>query len=252
MPVVYVHGVPDTATVWDPLRRLLTDRDDLAVRLPGFGAEPPAGFTGTRFAYRDWLVGQLEQIGEPVDLVGHDQGSVISQGVILARPDLVRSWALGGGVCAEDYLWHHQARIWQTAEVGEAACARLLALDITARARALQTAGMPAERATHAAAAIDRRMLDHILRLYRSEPYISDWAFTADIDHPPGLILWGRHDPYQDASFGRATAAATGSPYRELDCGHWWQVERPAEVAETLTAHWDVVDAAHPGAEAAS
>ena len=130
MTVVFVHGVPNTAAVWDPVRSLLPDRDTIAVQLPGFGRDAPAGFSGTRYAYRDWLIDQLETMNEPVDLVGHDQGSVISQGVILARPDLVNTWVLGGGVCADDFLWHRQARIWQTTGLGEDWRDQFLGLDV--------------------------------------------------------------------------------------------------------------------------
>ena len=69
MTVVFVHGVPNTAAVWDPVRSLLSDRDTIAVHLPGFGCDSPDGFTGTRYAYRDWLIDQLEQMDGPVDLV---------------------------------------------------------------------------------------------------------------------------------------------------------------------------------------
>ncbi|MBO2453169.1 alpha/beta hydrolase [Actinomadura barringtoniae] len=239
MTVVYVHGVPDTATVWDPLRSLLADHDDLAVRLPGFGTDSPAAFTATRFAYMNWLIGELDAIGEPVDLVGHDQGSVIAQGVIVTRPDLVRSWVLGGGVCADDYLWHPQARVWQTAELGEASRDQLLALDPAARVQVLEAVGVPPGRADEVATGIDRRMLDHILPLYRSEPFFGDWAFTAGTAYPPGLVLWGRDDPFQSASFGRSAADIAAADYLELDCGHWWQIERPEEVAAALTGHWN-------------
>ena len=81
-------------------------------------------------------------------------------------------------------------------------------------------------------------MFDHILPLYRSESYLEDWAFDAASTYPPGLVLWGRDDPYQAAEFGRAAAAASGARFHELACGHWWQVERPDEVAAELTAHW--------------
>ena len=58
--IVFVHGVPNTAAVWNPVRSLLPDRDTIAVQLPGFGRDAPAGFSGTRYAYRDWLIDQLE------------------------------------------------------------------------------------------------------------------------------------------------------------------------------------------------
>ncbi len=238
MTVVFVHGVPNTAAVWDPVRSVLSDRDTIAVQLPGFGCDAPAGFSGTRYAYRDWLIEQLETMNQPVDLVGHDQGSVISQGVILARPDLVNTWALGGGVCADDFLWHRQARIWQTTGLGERWRDHFLRLDVDTRAAMMVAAGVPELDATGVAAGMDRRMFEHMLSLYRSEPYLEDWAFDPNSTYPRGLMLWGRDDRYQTADFGRAAATAAGARYHELACGHWWQVERAEEVATELMAHF--------------
>jgi pimeloyl-ACP methyl ester carboxylesterase len=113
-----------------------------------------------------------------------------------------------------------------------------LGLDVNTRAAMLVAAGLPEIGAVGVAAAMDRRMFDHILRLYRSEPYLEDWAFDPTATYPPGLVLWGRDDPYQAAEFGRVAAAASGARFHELGCGHWWQVERPDEVAAELTAHW--------------
>jgi pimeloyl-ACP methyl ester carboxylesterase len=75
MAIVLVHGVPDTHRLWDELRSHLGGRDVLTPQLPGFDSPVPAGFTATKEAYVDWLVGELERVGEPVDLVGHDWGS---------------------------------------------------------------------------------------------------------------------------------------------------------------------------------
>ena len=208
MTVVFVHGVPNTTAVWDPVRSLLPDRDTIALQLPGFGGDAPAGFSGTRYAYRDWLIDQLEAMNEPVDLVGHDQGSVISQGVILARPDLVNTWVLGGGVCADDFLWHRQARIWQTTGLGEQWRDQFLGLDLNTRAAMLTTAGVPETDAADVAAGMDRRMFDHILPLYRSEPYLEDWAFDPNSDVPAGTRALGSEDRYQSADFGSSAAVS--------------------------------------------
>jgi len=238
MTIVFVHGVPNTATVWDPVRSLLPDRDTTALQLPGFGCDAPSGFSGTRYAYRDWLIDQLEAMDGPVDLVGHDQGSVISQGVILARPDLVKSWVLGGGVCAADFLWHSHGRIWQNTGLGEDWRDTFLGLDVVTRAGFLVAAGLPESEAASVAAGMDRRMFDHILPLYRSETYLEDWAFDPASVYPPGLVLWGREDPYQATEFGRIVADASGARYHEFACGHWWQIERPEDVAAQLISHW--------------
>ena len=169
----------------------------------GFGGDAPAGFSGTRYAYRDWVIDELEAMDGPVDLVGHDQGSVIGQGVILARPDLVNSWVLGGGVCADDFLWHRQARIWQNIGLGEQWRDSFSASMSTPVPACWWPPALPEIDAADVAAGMDRRMFDQILPLYRSEPYLEDWAFDPTSTYPPGLVLWGRDDPTRQRNSAR-------------------------------------------------
>ena len=42
--------------------------------------------------YLAWLVGELEAIDGPIDLVGHDWGGGHVQRLAATRPDLIRSW----------------------------------------------------------------------------------------------------------------------------------------------------------------
>ena len=97
MPLVLVHGVPDTTAVWDPLVDALARDDVVRLALPGFATPVLEGFAATKEEYADWVVAQLETIGEPVDLVGHDWGSLL---VERERPPetaaaLTRLWASG-------------------------------------------------------------------------------------------------------------------------------------------------------------
>ncbi len=95
MVKVFVHGVPETGAVWGDLLAALDERgvDDIAVLSPpGFGAPIPAGFACTAREYAAWLIGELEAIGEPVDLVGHDWGAGHTYAVAADRPDLLRTW----------------------------------------------------------------------------------------------------------------------------------------------------------------
>ena len=72
MPAILVHGNPESAPIWDLLIPEL-DRDDvLTLSPPGFGAPCPPGWGATHPEYLSWLVSELECIGEPVDLLGHD------------------------------------------------------------------------------------------------------------------------------------------------------------------------------------
>jgi pimeloyl-ACP methyl ester carboxylesterase len=94
MTIVLVHGVPETAAVWDPLHQILGRSDVEAVQLPGFGAAAPQGFGATKEEYVSWLLVELERIAAsgPIDLVGHDWGGGFVVRVVSTRPELVRSW----------------------------------------------------------------------------------------------------------------------------------------------------------------
>jgi pimeloyl-ACP methyl ester carboxylesterase len=72
--VVLVHGNPESDAIWQPMITEWGRDDVVCLSPPGFGAPVPDGFGATFGAYRDWLVGELESIGEPVHLVGHDWG----------------------------------------------------------------------------------------------------------------------------------------------------------------------------------
>ena len=90
---LFIHGVPDTPHLWEPLVAALglQEQDYLAPALPGFGCPRPDGFSATKDAYADWLVGQMEAAGGNVDIVGHDWGALLTLRAASLRPDLVRS-----------------------------------------------------------------------------------------------------------------------------------------------------------------
>ncbi len=114
MPAVFVHGVPDTRYIWDGVRSHLSRTDVTALDLPGFGCDAPNGFACAKEEYVDWLIGEVEGVGGPVDFVGHDWGALLVERVVSLRPDLVRTWAAGVGAIDEGYEWHSMAKIWQS------------------------------------------------------------------------------------------------------------------------------------------
>ena len=71
MTAVFVHGVPETAALWDPLVAALERDDTVQLALPAFGNPLPDGFEPTMHRYAEWLAAELERFDE-VDLVGHD------------------------------------------------------------------------------------------------------------------------------------------------------------------------------------
>src|SRR3712207_5470997 len=118
MTVVLVHGVPESAAVWDPLVLALKDLgvpEPVRLSPPGFGAPAPDGFDATWQGYRAWLINELEAVGGAIGLVGHDWGGGHVVNVAMARPDLLRTWAAdSAGMFDVDYVWHDLAQQWQT------------------------------------------------------------------------------------------------------------------------------------------
>jgi len=241
MPAYLVHGVADTHRLWDKLRSRLSRRDVLAPSLPGFGAATPPGFQPTKEAYVDWLIDEIERAGEPVDLVGHDWGSLLVQRVVSLRPDLIRTWACGDGPIDREYVWHDLARQWQTPGVGEAIMAGMSG---DALADGLAAGGVPAEDARAVASHVDETMKACILGLYRSAVLVGDeWEDDVARVARPALILWSRDDPYVAPRFAERLAARVRGELVLLEgCGHWWPLERPAEAAAALERFWR----AHP------
>src|SRR3954447_7287378 len=164
MPAVLVHGVPDTTQLWDGVRASLERTDIVTPALPGFAAPVPDGFDATKESYVNWLTAQIEDLGEPVDLVGHDWGSLLVQRVVSIRPDLIRTWAAGAGTVDRDYVWHDLAQMWQTPDVGEQIMEAMTG-DALVDALAVQVGRAHAQKV---AETIDDTMKACILELYRS------------------------------------------------------------------------------------
>lgn len=235
MPAFFLHGVPDTAEMWDGVRSHLSREDVIAPSMPGFGTPVPDGFACTKEAYLTWLTEQIEAVGEPVDLVAHDWGCMLAQRLVSVRPDLVRTWAVGSGPLDETYEWHATAKTWQTPSAGEQLMAAMTP-DLVVSAWVSQ--GIDEATARSIAAKFDDRMKGAILKLYRSATDVShEWAQVAD--RPGGLVLWGADDPYAVVEMGRRLAARNGAKIIEFaGCGHWWPLQRPAETAAALEQHW--------------
>jgi pimeloyl-ACP methyl ester carboxylesterase len=237
MPAFFIHGVPDTAEMWDGVRARLQRKDVVAPSMPGFASPVPAGFDCTMDSYAAWLIAQIEATGGPVDIVGHDWGSMLTQRIVSLRPDLVRTWACGSGAVDPDYEWHPTAKIWQTPGAGE----QLMdSFTLDAIVGAWKTQGFDDETARRVAEKIDDTMKSSILALYRSAANVGrDWTALAGAK-APGLVLWGADDPYVAERFGKRLAERNGAAFTSFaGCGHWWPYLRAAETAAALEALWE-------------
>jgi len=252
MSVVLIHGVPETARLWDGVRRQLGRDDTIALSLPGFGNPRPAGFGATKDEYVDWAVGQLEravdEAGGPVDLVGHDWGGGHVVRVAIERPDLIRSWATDiAGCLAPDYEWHDFAKVWQTAGAGEQSVAEMISGSVSDRAARFESMGITPAVARDMAEAADETMGRCILALYRSAAQPAMALLGGRLNQAAaraGLVIIPTEDPFTGGEErARWAASKAGAQVALLNgLGHWWMLQDAEAGAEALRAFWSTVD----------
>jgi pimeloyl-ACP methyl ester carboxylesterase len=242
MTVVFVHGVPETAAVWDPLVAAV-GRDDVAcLSLPGFATPLPDDFEPTMYRYAEWLGEQLSTFDD-VDLVAHDWGALLSMRVLADQPANVHTWALDTGDLTDDHRWHGAARTWQTPGDGEAVMDGWLALPADERGQPLVAVGAPEPAAAIRGAALDATMGRAILGLYRSAVRIGvEWGPGIDKWRAKGLVVSALQDSFRKPELAVDLARRTGAEILELpECGHWWMQQEPELVAAALHRFWSDV-----------
>ncbi|MHA6630392.1 alpha/beta fold hydrolase [Pseudonocardia sichuanensis] len=247
MTVVLVHGNPESAAIWTALVDELAKAgvtDTVRLSPPGFGAPLPDHFAADVTGYRDWLIAELELLGRPVHLVGHDWGGAHVLNVAMVRPDLLHSWASDAiGLYDPGYVWHDLAQRWQTDGTGEADVANLVGAPLERKTQQMISLGFDRPTAEHIAHAQNADMGRALLGLYRSarQPAMADLGRALpDAAARPGLALVASEDHYVGSVALRRRSAARARARVELleGCGHWWMAEDPARGADALTRFW--------------
>jgi haloacetate dehalogenase len=92
VPVLLLHGVPETSSCWRDLApRLAAGRRVLAPDLPGLGGSSYGGpYDVPSLVAQLVALLEAETGGSPVDVVGHDWGGSLALALAGIRPDLVR------------------------------------------------------------------------------------------------------------------------------------------------------------------
>lgn len=246
MTKVFVHGNPEVAAIWSPLVEHLALReveDVVLLSPPGFGAPVAADWRATMSAYVDWLGTEVEAIGGPVDLVGHDWGAGHVYGLLARGSTAVRSFAADcAGLLHPEYVWHDAAQAWQTPEVGEQVVDAMVEAPEVDRVAMMAGLGIPEQIATAMAAAITTDMGRCILELYRD----ATQAALVDLgrrllvaDRPRWLVIEPTDDPYVASALARDVADDAGADVLTLEgLGHWWMIEDPAAAADGLVRFW--------------
>ena len=243
--IVFVHGVPETAALWDKVRAHL-DAESVALSLPGFGTPRPDGFGATKDEYVDWLLAELDGIDGPIDLVGHDWGAALTYRVATAHGERLHSWVTDNlnGI-RPDYEWHDFAKIWQTPGDGEMFFRDQLASPPDGQAQVFEVLGVAPDDALELARWTDETMGACILDLYRSAtPNPSaDWGDAWGITAAPGLVLCPTDDPFGDLVQSRQMADMLGARHEIIpEAGHWWALQAPESAAALLREFFASVD----------
>lgn len=248
MTVVFVHGIPETREVWSPLLKDM-DRDAVAVAPPGFGTARPDGFAGTKDAYAEWLGETLDRIDEPVDVVAHDLGALLTMRVASAFGVPLRSWTVDvANIFHPRFAWPERMRRLQTPGIGEEILKAEREADPDdprSTASHLIGSGVPRDLAKAIGAAHDEVMSRSILDFYRSAiPNVSAgwWENITGPTRAQGLVLLLPDLP-QDEAMSVAVAERLGAKTARLNgLNHCWMAEAPEAVAVVLERFWSSLD----------
>ena len=231
VPVLYVHGVPDSSDTWVPF---LERGGGIAVDLPGFGRSAKRGDLDFTIAgYDEFLERFLAHVGvDRVRLVMHDWGAA-ALAWAQRFPERVERLVIADAVpLLAGYRWHRAARAWRTRGLGE------VAMGLTFRRTFRRE--LPPQLVDEVWRHWDQGTQRAILHLYRSAPPEALEAAGRELSRltAPALVVWGDADPYLDTRFAHAYAEALGGE-TEVEivpgAGHWPWLDEPSLVERIVS-----------------
>ncbi|MFJ9363774.1 alpha/beta fold hydrolase [Nocardia sp. NPDC101769] len=257
IPVVLLHGFPQTASEWDRLTPYLHERGYRTIAPTQRGYSPGARPRG-RFAYRmSALIGDTVALiealgGDPVYLVGHDWGSAVAWSTAAARPELVRTltsvsvphpMAFARTMFTTTQLFRtFYLVLFQIPWVPELVVSRVF--------RAVNSPSRPGlRRRARALSGMDDAQIDRVSREVIGAgalPYAINWYRAMMIVDPrrvlrkviaPTTHVSSARDHYIVDRNSMLTARYVQGPFAHevLDGTHWIPEERPAELAAVIT-----------------
>jgi len=245
-PVLFIHGNPDSADMWDEvIAHLLDGFRYLAVDLPGFGQSGAADQFDWSVANRGkWVADVLDalNITEPAIIVAHDHGGPFGASFAVQYPERVKKLVLQNTLFQSNYSWHIFGKLWRIPLVGEYLAfwqQYRITLPIAFWYMKRGSPKLTNAYITDLQKTWTWRMGRAMLAVYRaSDPQVlAGWEekLKALIDTKPTLVLWGDLDTYLPVRFAEEWKAAGAKLVRFPDNGHWLAVEAPTEYAQHLS-----------------
>ncbi len=239
-PILFLHGNPDTADVWDSvIGHLQHQHRCIAPDLPGMGRSAARRDFDCSFEnlghFLDELV-EAVRVDLPLNLVAHDFGGAFGMAWAIQHEEKVRRIVvINHPFFVAGYRWHVWARLYRTPILGELS---LLALNWPAFYRLVRYGSCQLTRETirRAYAFLTPAWKHMVLRLYRAadpaafrvwEPRMQ--RLTA---HVSTLVLWGTQDPWIPIWVADRFGAERVVHFPES--GHWTPAEVPDRVATEI------------------
>jgi haloacetate dehalogenase len=251
-PVLLLHGVPETSSVWREVAPALADgRRVLAPDLPGLGGSSYSGPYDVPSVVAQ-LIALLdaELPGQRVDVVGHDWGGSVALGLAGAHPDRVRRLVVANAPYRKVNLVRAAHIPFFALPAAPELLFRLGGKRVVDTMFALawrsDRALDPEVRAEYNAAYTDPAKVSAMLGYYRAAARPKLAAALGRADKPAGaprvhadrmLVLWGAADPVLPISVGESVVKDLGASCSMVTvpgAGHFVVEEAPEVVIETL------------------
>ncbi|BEK89606.1 alpha/beta fold hydrolase [Nocardia seriolae] len=258
IPIVLLHGWPQTAAEWSRLTPYLHESGYRTIAPDQRGYSPRARPPG-RYAYRmSALVGDAVALiealgGDPVHLVGHDWGSAVVWSTAAAHPELVRTLTsvsvphpmafMRTMLTTTQFFRTFYMVLFQVPWLPELLISRVFrAVSDPAHPerldRAVAASGMDAEqfdRIRHDI--VDSGALKYSINWYRAM-LISGPRQASRLVTVPTTHVSSTRDPFMHPKNAELTARYVRAPFAHevLDATHWVPEERPAELAALITS----------------
>ena len=246
-PVVLLHGFPERSSTWRLVTPVLHEAGLRTIAIDQRGYSPGARPRRRRDYRMHHLAGDvvalIDEIGEPVHLVGHDWGAAVGWAVAMRRPDLVLSWTAVS-------VPHPAAFARAMKTKSQRRRSRYMAFfnvpllpEMSARRaggrfdQSMLKAGMTADDVTRFRREIVAYgALPHALGWYRALPLLKPGATDYKVTVPTTFVWSDR-----DIAIGRGGAEATqdwvDAPYQFLELSgvsHWIPTQAPDDCAAAI------------------